>query len=204
MMTQQAIRLQRGWARVAGVMYLVVLVVDITGMQMRSPVVGRSLVTGGSLLAAVLALGLYFAVRPVQPALAATALCFRLLEATLGFTSSVVGFDGLQAKLSGFSVGEAIVRIAHWDNETQFAAFVFTIGSTIFFYLFLKSRYIPRALAWFGLLASVVAFGACLTHLVRPAVPAMTMYPWIPMLAAEILTGLWLAIKSVKVVDASY
>src|SRR5229473_3067192 len=99
--------------------------------------------------------------------------------------------------LADSSLGTLLLHLAHWDNKTAFAAFVFTIGSTIFFYLFVKSGSIPRVLAWWGLFASVVAMAACLMHLLQPSFPAMTMYAWIPMLLAETSTGLWLLIKSV-------
>lgn len=199
MTTNHTVRSQRAWARIAGLMYWAVLVVDLTGMQLRSPAGSRSLMLAGSLLTVPLALGLYFAVSPVQNALAASALGFRLTEAVLGLISTMAGFAGVKAAFSHSALGTALLDIARWDDTTAFAAFVFTIGSTIFFCLFVKSGYIPRVLAWWGLFASVVAMAACLTHLLRPAFPAMTIYAWLPMLLAETSTGLWLLIKSVKV-----
>jgi hypothetical protein len=185
-------------------MYWAVLVTDLTGMQLRSPAVGRSLTLVGSMLTVPLALGLYFAVRPAQNALAASALGFRLTEAVLGLISTMAGFASVKAALSNSVFGAALLDVARWDDSTAFAAFVFTIGSTIFFYLFVKSRYIPRVLAWWGLFASVVALAACLTHLLRPAFPAMTVYAWLPMLLAETSTGLWLLIKSVDVENPTF
>lgn len=201
MTANEVVRSQRTWARVAGLMYWIVLIVDLTGMQLHSAIMGRSLMLAGSLFTIPLAIGLYCAVKPVQTHLAASALSFRLLEAVLGSISTLVGFAGLQSQLTEMGWGTAILHIAHWNDRTSFGAFVFTIGSTIFFYLFLKSRYIPSVLAWLGLFASIVAMAACLAHLLRPAFPAMTMYAWIPMLLAETSTGLWLLIKSVHVSD---
>jgi hypothetical protein len=94
-----------------------------------------------------------------------------------------------------------VLDLGHWNDATAFGAFVFTIGSTIFFYVFIKSRYIPRVLAWGGLVASVIAMGACIAHFSRPSFSAMTMYAWVPMLLAEMSTGLWLLVKSVEAVD---
>jgi hypothetical protein len=182
-------------------MYWIVLVADLAGMQLHATAMGRPLTLAGSLFTVPLALGLYHAVRPVQTALAASALGFRLLEAALGFISTMAGFTVVRTQLADSSLGTSLLHLAHWDNTTAFAAFVFTIGSTIFFYLFVKSGYIPRVLAWWGLFASVVAMAACLMHLLQPSFPAMTMYAWIPMLLAETSTGLWLLIKSVKVAD---
>ena len=199
--TNRTVRSQRTWARIAGLMYWMVLLVDLTGMQIHSATLSRSLMLSGSILTVPLALGLYYALRPVQNLLAASALGFRLLEAALGLIATVTGFAGVQAELAPSSLGKAALDLAHWSDATAFRAFVFTIGSTIFFYLFVKSCYIPRILAWWGLFASVVALAACLTHLLDPSFPAMTMYAWLPMLLAETSTGLWLLIKSVKAVD---
>ncbi len=190
---------QRAWARVAGLIFWLVLVVDLTGMQLHSATVGRSLMLSGSLLTVPLAFGLFYALRPVQTTLAVCALGFRLLEASLGIVSTTVGFGSVRARLAGSSLGTELLHLSNWDHKTTFGAFSFTIGSTLFFYLFVKSGYIPRVLAWLGLVASLIALAACLTHLVRPAFPAMTMYAWIPMLLAETSTGLWLLIRSVKV-----
>ena len=201
MSANPAIQSQRAWARIAGLMYWIVLAADLAGMQLHSTAMGRPLMLAGSLFTVPLALGLYYAVRPVQAALAASALLFRLLEAALGSMSTAAGFVVVRTRLADSSLGAFLLHIAHWNNTTAFSAFVFTIGSTIFFYLFVKSGYIPRVLAWWGVFASVVAMAACLVHLLRPSIPAMTMYPWIPMLLAETSTGLWLLIKSVNVAD---
>jgi hypothetical protein len=180
-------------------MYWVVLVADIAGAAIPSRATGRSLELAGSFFTVFLALGLYYALRPVQAGLARTALAMRLLEACLGGLSIVVGFAAFRAQLGSTGLGSGLIRLAEWADATNLSAFVFTIGSTIFFYLFVKSGYIPRVLAWWGLFASVSAMGACLTHLAHPAFPAMTIYPWLPALVAETSTGLWLLVKSVKV-----
>ena len=180
-------------------MYWMVLLVDMTGMQLHASTLSRSLMLSGAILTVPLALGLYYAVRPIQNRLAVTALTFRLLEAALGLLSTLTAFTAVKAELTRSSFGQGSLDLAHWIDSTLFGAFVFTIGSTIFFYLFVRSGYIPRILAWWGLFASVVAFAACATHLVQPQFPAMTLYAWIPMLLAETSTGLWLLLKALKV-----
>jgi len=202
MAAKDRVRWQRGWARVAGLMYWVVLVADIAGAAIHSRTMGRSLELAGSFFTVFLALGLYYALRPVQAGLARMALAMRLLEAAFGVLSILVGFAGISARLGSTGLGGGLIRLAEWADATNFSALAFTIGSTIFFSLFVKSGYIPRVLAWWGLLASVAAMGACLTHLAHPAFAAMTIYPWIPALVAETSTGLWLLVKSVKVGSA--
>ncbi len=199
MVELHALQAQRAWARLAGLMYWLVLLVDLTGMQLTRGNVGRSLLLAGSLLTVPLALGLFFALRPVGPTVATCALALRLLEAALGSLSVLAGFASLHLQWAGSHSGSTLLGVAHWDHRTNFAAFVFTVGSTLFFILFVRSRYIPAPLAWWGLFASVVALFACSAHLVRPTFPAMTMYAWVPMLLAETSTGLWLLLRSVRV-----
>ena len=190
-------RSQQAWARIAGLMYWMVLLVDLTGLQLHATA-GRWLMFVGSLLTVPLAFGLYYALRPVGQALAAGALSFRLLEAALGLLSTAAGFAVIESRLVQASFGRAVLNLVHWSGATAFGAFVFTIGSTIFFYLFVKSGYIHRVLAWLGLLASAIAMTACLVHFARPSFPAMAMYAWLPMLLAETSTGAWLLVKSVQ------
>ena len=70
------LRSQRTWARIAGLMYWLVLVVDLGGTQLHSGTASRSLLLAGSVLTIPLALGLYYALRPVQSVLALSALGF--------------------------------------------------------------------------------------------------------------------------------
>src|SRR5262249_47991350 len=89
-------------------------------------------------------------------------------------------------------------------REVGFAlsAAVSTLGSTNFFYLFLKSHYIPRLLSQ----ASVAV-----RHLCRPVVhsswvhqsdpaqyTATAPYGILPILIAELSTGLWLLIEGIN------
>ena len=199
MVAETNVDAQRAWARIAGLMYLVTLIVDITGTQMASPTLSRALAFAGALCVIPLALGLYYTLKPVAPALAAAALGFRLLEASLGAVSTTSGFAAISERLAQTAPGVGVLHVAHWDHTASFSAFVFTIGSTIFFALFVRSRYLPRVLSWWGLFSSVVALAACTTHLVRPSYDAMTIAAWVPMLIGEISTGLWLLIKAVRI-----
>jgi hypothetical protein len=78
------------------------------------------------------------------------------------------------------------------------AAIFFSIGSGLFFYLFFKSRYIPRILSAFGVFASVVVTLVCFGGLVFPEHAATLQYGWAPMAIAEVATGLWLMLFAVK------
>jgi len=180
-------------------MYWVVLLVDLTGMSIHPSNLHSSLMLSGSLFTVLLALGLYYAVKPVHAILALAALACRLVEATLGIVSCNAGFPSLHPRLSDSSLGTAVLHLANWGDSTNFAAFIFAVGSTIFFALFFRARSIPRILSLWGLFASLLAMSACFTHLVSPSFSSMAMWAWIPMLLAETSTGLWLLIKSVRI-----
>lgn len=185
---------RRLWARIAGLMYWLVFAFDFSGMSLGDRAKGHWLSLTGGLLTIPLAYGLYAALVPVQKAIARTAFGFRLVEIVLTLTSVIAAFPAVRSGLTD----SGLLRLAQWDDATGFPAFVFTIGSTLFFILFVRSRTIPLALSLLGLAASIVAFGACLAHLVRPAFPVFTMWLWIPIMLGELLTGAWLLIRSVR------
>jgi hypothetical protein len=71
----------------------------------------------------------------------------------------------------------------------------FTLGGTLFYYLFFKSRYIPRILSLCGLIVAPLAFIGTLGELFGIVVP---MYVFIPNLPFELAIGLWLLIKGIR------
>jgi hypothetical protein len=79
----------------------------------------------------------------------------------------------------------------------SFAIF-FGIGSTLFFYLFFKSSYIPKLLSGLGLLGSVLVPVVCLGSLMWPQHAKLLQLGWAPIGLAEILVGLWLLFKGLN------
>ena len=82
-------------------------------------------------------------------------------------------------------------------------AIFFAVGSTIFSWLLLRGRMIPIALAWVGVVASVLLviilplqlaglFGGAMTWSA-----GITWLVWLPMLVYEVVLALWLLIKGV-------
>ena len=85
------------------------------------------------------------------------------------------------------------------------AAIFFAVGSTIFCWLLLRGRLIPVALAWLGLIASVLLvvvlplqlaglFGGTMAWSA-----SITWLVWLPMLVFEVVLALWLLIKGVAI-----
>lgn len=83
------------------------------------------------------------------------------------------------------------------------SAIFFAVGSTLFCWLLLRGRMIPIALAWLGVVASVLLviilplqlaglFGGTLSWSA-----SVTWLVWLPMLVFEVTLALWLLIKGV-------
>jgi hypothetical protein len=79
------------------------------------------------------------------------------------------------------------------------SAIFFSVGSAIFFYLFLKAAYIPRIVATWGVLASLVVGAAFIASLVlpQPAGPLLGI-GGAPIGIAELSTGLWLLSRGIQ------
>ena len=84
------------------------------------------------------------------------------------------------------------------------SAIFFSIGSLFFCWLLLRGRMIPIALAWLGVVASVllvVILPLQLAGLIGGAMSwsaSITWIMWLPMLVFEIALALWLMIKGVN------
>lgn len=92
-----------------------------------------------------------------------------------------------------------LLEAAHVESEIFFA-----VGSTLFGWLLLRGRLIPAALAWLGLVASVllvVILPLQLTGLLGATnwSSSITWLVWLPMLVYEVVLALWLLIKGVNV-----
>jgi hypothetical protein len=80
----------------------------------------------------------------------------------------------------------------------QISMMFLSVGSTVFFYLFYKSRYIPRMLAAFSVFASVLLFIVSASVLIFPAYQRTILIGWAPMGLAEIATAGWLMIRGIR------
>jgi len=72
----------------------------------------------------------------------------------------------------------------------------------VFSYLFFKSKYIPRILAYFGILSFALILIHSLMCILVPEYAAMLINQiilWVPSGLFEIIIGLWLLLKGVKV-----
>ncbi len=210
------------YARLAGFMYLFVMAAYLTGLfiVLHLVVPGNFAETARNITASerlyriglssqfiaswttILLGGAFYALlKPVDSILALFALLWRVGEAVLGAGIVVMPFIALSiytGAASAFGVAEqrALVNLMLRGYAVGFYITVifFSMGSIVFFYLLLKSRFIPRSLSAFGVMASVLVPMVGFASLTFPERAAALTLGWAPMFVAEIATGLWLLI----------
>jgi hypothetical protein len=162
----------------------------------------------GTLSTILLAIGLYVALKGVDGNLALMALLFRLAESAIGGVVVVFGFASLQIYLdanhtTAFDANQlgALANLVSRTSTvgTEVSVIFFTVGSTIFFYLFLRSAYIPRILAQWGVLASLLCMAAFVASLLVPqSAELLTGIGGLPIGIAEPVVGLWLLTRGIR------
>src|SRR5215813_3730221 len=222
----EANKTQRTYARLAGFLFLGVIITalgsgfilsSIAGSGTFAETAGRiaaserlyrvALSTGvlASLSSVLLAFALYATLKPVNSLLAQLAMIFSVGDSFLGLVVRMCSFVRLHlytsAQTSAQPVGAAptlaqtlsdLIRNIAGTTE-NIGGIAFGVGSLLFFYLFFKSRYIPRILSALGVFASVIWIGLYLASLVFPEKRAVFQYICFPPMAlADVITGFYL------------
>lgn len=212
-------------AKVAGVTYILYIALGITSLMLgrstsadavatRLTLIGQnvvqtrielllSLIVG--LVAITLAVSLYGLTRDEDNELAVLGLVCRGAEGLMGVLPiPTLGLLWLATTPSGADPSNTVamqalatflVQLSRW--QVVLAATLFAIGSTSFCWLLLRGRMIPIALAWLGVIASVLLVIALPIQLVGLLRGPVTQLIWLPMLAFEVPVALWLIIKGV-------
>ncbi len=218
---------QQWAAKVAGISYLLVLLVPMIPMVLIDPkltVDGDMIATLQNIYAnqllfninnaisllmftgvVVLALALYWLLKPVNRELAQLALAWRLMEAVVGVIAVLCSMLALSLLNGGnssevFSGGQVQMLAGFFLDSywtVTILVFVFlALGSLVCFYLFLKTTYIPKSLSIWGLISySLVLIGAFISILF-----SNNAYMWLgsQTILFELFIGLWLTIKGIK------
>lgn len=158
----------------------------------------------------ILVVALYVILKPINRSAALVAVFWWLLECAM---AAVVTLNSLAALflLSGKDSLLA-VNTDHMETLTllffnadragnRIAAVLFGLGSTVFCYLWFKSRYIPRTLAGWGILASLVPIMAPLFTVMFPSLidaPLRRARSGWPIMTFEVMLGLWLLLKGLE------
>ena len=211
-------------ARIAGFTFLVYIAASITGMLLFARAttgegVAAQLATIaqhatdvrvtvllsllGNFCALVLAVTLYAITRELDPDLAMLAMICRVAEGIAGMdVSKTLGLLWLATATDATALdagATSALGAFFLKTEASFnaSAAFFAVGSALFSWLLLRGRMIPVALAWLGVLASillVVCFPLQFAGLLGGPV---TTFMWYPILLFEVTLALWLIIKGV-------
>ena len=155
----------------------------------------------------VLIWALYILLRPVNRNLALLAVFFRLVETTMACFAIVHSYVAMQfindADLkNGFDLNQMQgLTILHYTYALTFnlVAIFLGLGSTIFNYLLLKSGYIPKALATWGIFASLVLLTSQFVIIIYPSLEQKIIpASYGPIVIDEIALGFWLLFKGVR------
>ncbi|GGA01165.1 DUF4386 domain-containing protein [Dyella caseinilytica] len=219
---------QRKAARIAGALYMLLMVCGVFGefggrgslIANDDPAKTASNILGSlplfrlgivSDLAAftgdiAIAVALYVLLRPVGRNLALLAAFWRVAEAAVlgvitlnSFTMLLLLTDPRYAKV--FS-SEQLQDLVWLFNDTHDAGYnigmiFLALGCLVFSWLLFKSRYIPRLLAGFGVLAYAAMLIGNILTIVRPDYPIGTNF-YMPAGIYEIVIGLWLLVLGVR------
>lgn len=88
------------------------------------------------------------------------------------------------------TLGSLFYELMHFNLNVQMV--FYCVGGFLFYFLFLRSKYIPRVLALWGLIAVSLGFIGVLFTFFGYAVP---LYVFLPILPFELAIGLWLIVK---------
>jgi Domain of unknown function (DUF4386) len=166
-----------------------------------------NLVTFASVV--ILLWALYVVLKPVNRNVVLLAAFFRLAECAIFALITLNDFVALR-----LLNGDDYLRRAFDAQQLQALAYTFVgahdagyliglvffgLGSTVFAYLWFKSRYIPRWLAGLGIFASSLVAIVTLAVMVFPSLTnVMIPIYFAPILIFEVTLGFWLLIKGIK------
>jgi hypothetical protein len=217
------------YARLAGLLYLLTNAAAIFAFSVSGSVIVRNdpaetaaniaagpafrLGIGAELLAVVgtvaLSVFLYLILRRVNPGIALLALAWRMIENCVLVAITLPTFIALEliATAPYYANGDpqllqglmyALLRVHQYGFQIGFL--FLGLGSTAFSLLWLRSGYIPRIAAWWGLFASALMAIIALGIVIWPKLYGIVTVAYMaPMGIFEIGLGLWLLFAGIRV-----
>jgi hypothetical protein len=218
---------QRTAAKVAGLAYLLSLATEVDSEFSIKPhliVAGNAAETAQNILAhetlfrlgiasdliygigtVVLLSALYVILKPVSGNLALLAAFSRLVYAMTWVVIALNYFTALRilsgaeyVRAFGADQAQALARLHLSGYDTYYVGLLFYgLASTVCGYLWLKSRYIPRGLAIWGVIASAWCALCTFVFIISPDFSNVVNLWWFdtPMGIFEIVTSFWLLFK---------
>ena len=170
--------------------------------RVRVSSLGQILTSSGIVVLAVL---LYVVLSRVNRILALVALGWWLAEAItlaliqLGVLALIpLSLDFVRAGAPGKSFYQELSQFLYYGMAKQgmtIHMWFYCIGGLLWYGMFFRSRYIPRVISLWGLVAVVLALGAAAFQLFGYAVPLWVSIPLAPF---ELAIGFWLLLKGIK------
>lgn len=153
--------------------------------------------------AVVLAVTLWAITRDVDAEVAMMGLVCRTAEGILGALALPHTLSLLWLATASTEVLSPTAKITlgpylfNTGGGVAFTATFFAVGSLLFAWLLLRGRLIPAAIAWIGVVASLLLVIVLPLQLAGYISGAVTQFVWFPMLAFEIPVAIWFLIKGV-------
>lgn len=162
----------------------------------------------------VLFTALYVIIKPINQGLALLGTIWRLVWVLMWLLITLNLFDALRLISGGTYLGafdavqlEALGRFHIAKGiDYYYVGLLFTaLASTLYSYLWLKSGYIPRALAVFGILASAFCVGCTFIFNIFPHFDQIVNLWWfdMPMAIFDIVLSFWLLFKGLQPVEVA-
>lgn len=156
----------------------------------------------------VLIWALYVVVRPVHRNLALLAVLFRVAETAVLCVATVNSLAALRLlsgadELKTFEAGQvhslAKLALSVQGLAMSVGFILLGLGSTVFAYLLLKSRYVPGALAAWGIFSSMTLAIVTWIILIFPGLGKTVGLTYMaPMGIYEVGLGLWLLVRGIR------
>lgn len=153
----------------------------------------------------VIIVGSYLILKSVNRSLAIFGLAWRLVETAIVAVMTINTFDVLRY-LSGAEYLKAftpdqlqgMVRMAFGVHDAGYNVgfLFFGLGSGAFCLVWYQSRYIPRVLAAWGILGSILAAASTLVYTLSPALAGIVEPTcFVPIGTFELIVGFWLTLR---------
>lgn len=220
---------QRQAAKVVGFTYLLAMAAAVFGFYVRGSMIvpGNAAETAQNIMASellfrmgiasdvitfftdiVLITALYVVLKPVKQNLALLAVFWRLMETAVLLVATLNGFAVLRVLSGADYLGafetdqlQALARLSLGGYGGGYqVGFVFLgLGSAVFSYVWVKSNYIPKALAALGVFASLLMAACNFGFIIFPSLAKIIGPAYMaPMGVFEVGIGFWLLLKGLR------
>lgn len=224
---------QQTAAKFVGFLYILTNITAIIGFYLRGRLMvrgdavqtARNIVASGQLLrmsivaelvtvagVIVLVVGLYVVLRPINRNVAFLAAFWRAAEniilavivlSEFAMLALLSGADYLRAVDPNQLQALAYLLVRVYGDGFRVGFVFLGLGSATFSYLWFKSRYVPRALAAWGIFSSSLLAGAELAIIASPGLAGVLGFVYMaPMGIYEFGLGFWLLIRGIRAPSA--